>query len=262
MVQTHDQARRTRRRAALGLLLAGAMLGAACSASSEVASGPGADGAAETADNATDPAALASALGGIATSTTAAGDGPTADASGAQNCKQFTYQEDAQAMLAGDLADPYHLDEDKNGVACDGLPKKPAQTLPPQTSPPTTTPPTTAATAPPQTIPPPTTGPTPTPTTPTADEQKVVNFINTKIGKMLTPEVTLFNGARAGAKAPPGPVVYTFYAYASATGGGSIDSLLDYLGAQVGQFGSCTHIGVGILGDPAGQKINVICGKY
>lgn len=264
----HDDEPRMRRRAAVGaaLLTAGALVVAACSGGGEVATGADAGGgepAPVEADNATDAAALASAIGGIETSTTAPATG--VNASGAENCKALQYHEDAQATLNAGASDPYHLDEDGNGVACDGLPRKPVASLPPPTTAPPTTaaPTTTAAPRPPvTTVPPAQAAAQPQPITPTADEQKVVNFVNTKIGKMLTPEATLFNAARSGSTTPPGPVSYTFWANASATGGGSIDGLLPSLGNFLGQFGQCTHVGVGLLSDPAGQKILVLCGKF
>jgi hypothetical protein len=60
------------------------------------------------------------------------------------DCSDFTYQEDAQAQLLP--GDPYGLDADNDGIACEELPHRPETTAPP---PETTTPP------PETTIPPP-----------------------------------------------------------------------------------------------------------
>lgn len=38
------------------------------------------------------------------------------------DCPDFTYQEQAQAVLAQDLDDPHLLDDDGDGVACESLP--------------------------------------------------------------------------------------------------------------------------------------------
>jgi hypothetical protein len=41
------------------------------------------------------------------------------------NCREdFTYQEDAQAVLAADPTDPNHLDSNHDGVACETLPHR------------------------------------------------------------------------------------------------------------------------------------------
>ncbi|UMP02665.1 excalibur calcium-binding domain-containing protein [Amycolatopsis sp. EV170708-02-1] len=40
------------------------------------------------------------------------------------NCRDFQYQEDAQAVLDKDRSDPHHLDDDKDGIACEKLPKR------------------------------------------------------------------------------------------------------------------------------------------
>ena len=43
------------------------------------------------------------------------------------NCREdFTYQEDAQAVLAADPTDPNNLDSNHDGVACETLPHRPA----------------------------------------------------------------------------------------------------------------------------------------
>ncbi|SFW51518.1 excalibur calcium-binding domain-containing protein [Amycolatopsis australiensis] len=44
-----------------------------------------------------------------------------------RDCSDFQYQEDAQAVLDRDPADPNHLDEDKDGKACESLPSRPRQ---------------------------------------------------------------------------------------------------------------------------------------
>ncbi|MBT2445134.1 excalibur calcium-binding protein [Streptomyces sp. ISL-36] len=104
---------------------------------------------------------------------------PAAQAAQAQqdlDCRDFTYQEDAQAEFNRDPSDPHRLDEDQgpdDGIACEALPSRPTVTnqpvVPPARptatmAPPTMAPPTTAPTA---TVAPPTTM-TPPPTTPTA----------------------------------------------------------------------------------------------
>jgi hypothetical protein len=47
------------------------------------------------------------------------------------DCEDFTYQEDAQAVLAADPSDPNHLDLDHDGVACEELPHRPVATSTP-----------------------------------------------------------------------------------------------------------------------------------
>lgn len=42
------------------------------------------------------------------------------------NCSDFRYQEDAQAVLDLDPKDPHRLDGDKDGIACESLPHRPA----------------------------------------------------------------------------------------------------------------------------------------
>ncbi len=43
------------------------------------------------------------------------------------DCKDFQYQEDAQAVLDATPGDPNGLDRDKNGIACESLPSRPKQ---------------------------------------------------------------------------------------------------------------------------------------
>ncbi|WP_431925608.1 excalibur calcium-binding domain-containing protein [Amycolatopsis tucumanensis] len=66
------------------------------------------------------------------------------------NCDDFTYQEDAQAILDQDPSDPHGLDgNDNDGIACESLPHKPSgQPSTPSSSPATQAPP---VTAPPET---------------------------------------------------------------------------------------------------------------
>jgi hypothetical protein len=46
-----------------------------------------------------------------------------------KNCSDFTYQEEAQAVLDADPSDPNNLDgNDNDGVACESLPHRPAGT--------------------------------------------------------------------------------------------------------------------------------------
>lgn len=40
------------------------------------------------------------------------------------DCGHFQFQEDAQAVLDKDRSDPHGLDRDKNGIACETLPKR------------------------------------------------------------------------------------------------------------------------------------------
>jgi hypothetical protein len=44
---------------------------------------------------------------------------------GGVDCSDFAYQEDAQEVLNGDLTDPFGLDTDHDGLACEDLPNKP-----------------------------------------------------------------------------------------------------------------------------------------
>jgi hypothetical protein len=80
------------------------------------------------------------------------------------DCKDFTYQEEAQAVFDQNPSDPYGLDEDPgpdDGIACETLPHRPGgpTTVENPTSPPPTTtspPPTTTFPPPPKRIPRPT----------------------------------------------------------------------------------------------------------
>src|SRR4051794_5013527 len=74
------------------------------------------------------------------------------------DCSDFTYQEDAQAQLLP--GDPYRLDADNDGIACEELPHRPETTAPP---PETTTPPPETTTPPPETTTPPPETTTPPP---------------------------------------------------------------------------------------------------
>ncbi|WP_410576075.1 excalibur calcium-binding domain-containing protein [Amycolatopsis sp. lyj-108] len=54
------------------------------------------------------------------------------------NCGDFQYQEDAQAELEKDRTDPHGLDRNKDGVACEDLPKRgtaPTKTITPTVPP-------------------------------------------------------------------------------------------------------------------------------
>jgi hypothetical protein len=53
---------------------------------------------------------------------------PMAIAQGNKNCSDFTYQEEAQAVYNADPTDPNGLDADKDGIACESLPHRPAST--------------------------------------------------------------------------------------------------------------------------------------
>jgi hypothetical protein len=47
-----------------------------------------------------------------------------APAVGDLDCKDFKFQEEAQAVLNANPADPHNLDGDGNGIACESLPKR------------------------------------------------------------------------------------------------------------------------------------------
>ncbi len=40
------------------------------------------------------------------------------------NCRDFTYQEQAQDVLDADRSDPNHLDDEGDGIACESLPRR------------------------------------------------------------------------------------------------------------------------------------------
>ncbi|WP_329053252.1 excalibur calcium-binding domain-containing protein [Amycolatopsis sp. NBC_01488] len=44
-----------------------------------------------------------------------------------KDCSDFQYQEDAQAVLDQDPADPNRLDADHDGIACESLPHRPQE---------------------------------------------------------------------------------------------------------------------------------------
>lgn len=44
-----------------------------------------------------------------------------------RDCKDFKYQEEAQAVLDANPADPNNLDTDHDGIACESLPKRGGQ---------------------------------------------------------------------------------------------------------------------------------------
>ena len=55
--------------------------------------------------------------------------GPTAVTAHAQtdlDCRDFAFQEDAQAVLNRDPSDPFRLDADHDGIACEELPHRPS----------------------------------------------------------------------------------------------------------------------------------------
>ncbi|MEU0740191.1 excalibur calcium-binding protein [Streptomyces sp. NPDC006134] len=107
--------------------------------------------------------------------------GPPAGTAHAQDldCRNFTFQEEAQAVFDSDPSDPNRLDEDQgpdDGIACEALPRRGAgatisatsrpvrPTAPPVTATPTTMRPTTMA---PTTMAPTTPAPTTAPPRPT-----------------------------------------------------------------------------------------------
>lgn len=63
------------------------------------------------------------------------GPAPAAFAqAGDLDCRDFTYQEDAQAVYDADESDPNGLDgNDNDGIACESLPHRPAQQTPTST---------------------------------------------------------------------------------------------------------------------------------
>ncbi|WP_432053563.1 excalibur calcium-binding protein [Streptomyces sp. bgisy022] len=87
------------------------------------------------------------------------------------DCRDFTYQEDAQALFDSDRRDPHRLDEDQgpdDGIACEALPRRADGTASSTSSPRPTTAAPSASPAGPTTAPP--TGPTAVPTTTPAPE--------------------------------------------------------------------------------------------
>lgn len=57
------------------------------------------------------------------------------------NCRDFGYQEDAQAYLRKWPTDPSNLDGDNDGLACEDLPHRPLPVSPPPSAPPSVSPP-------------------------------------------------------------------------------------------------------------------------
>ncbi|MEU0796033.1 excalibur calcium-binding domain-containing protein [Amycolatopsis sp. NPDC005961] len=55
------------------------------------------------------------------------------------DCKNFQYQEEAQAVLDATPGDPNNLDSDHDGIACESLPHRPQNTSNPTPVPPSTT---------------------------------------------------------------------------------------------------------------------------
>ncbi|HKN56730.1 MAG TPA: excalibur calcium-binding domain-containing protein [Amycolatopsis sp.] len=55
------------------------------------------------------------------------------------DCGNFKYQEDAQAVLNANPADPNHLDGNHNGIACESLPHRGSQGGTATSTPPATT---------------------------------------------------------------------------------------------------------------------------
>lgn len=69
-------------------------------------------------------------LGTLAAIATATLLSPTPAAfaqTGDLNCRDFTYQEEAQAVYDADESDPNELDGNDDGIACESLPHRPAQ---------------------------------------------------------------------------------------------------------------------------------------
>src|SRR5919202_6012127 len=90
---------------------------------------------------------------------------PQTNPSNTFGCETFAYQEDAQQWYERDTTDPFDLDADNDGIACEALPSRSTPrggvgrltaTAPPTgTTTTTTTPPTTPPTPSPPTTPPP-----------------------------------------------------------------------------------------------------------
>ncbi|MFF9278231.1 excalibur calcium-binding domain-containing protein [Streptomyces griseosporeus] len=68
------------------------------------------------------------------------------------DCGSFTYQEDAQNVFRGIPGDPYRLDEDNDGVACEWLPHRGLTSSTTRPTPPATLAPTTAVPTRPATL--------------------------------------------------------------------------------------------------------------
>ncbi len=77
---------------------------------------------------------------------------PQTNPSNTFDCETFAYQENAQLWYDRDHTDPFDLDADNDGIACEALPSRPTPppgggglttTAPPSTTPPTSSPPTT-----------------------------------------------------------------------------------------------------------------------
>ena len=90
---------------------------------------------------------------------------PQTKSSNTFDCETFAYQEDAQLWYDRDHTDPFDLDADNDGIACEALALRPTPppggegglttSTPPSTTTTTTTPPTTPPTPSPPTTPPP-----------------------------------------------------------------------------------------------------------
>jgi hypothetical protein len=52
------------------------------------------------------------------------GGGDDLAGTGDLNCSDFRYQQDAQAVLNNGSGDPNRLDADRDGVACEHLPRR------------------------------------------------------------------------------------------------------------------------------------------
>jgi hypothetical protein len=63
----------------------------------------------------------------------------SAQPGGDKNCSDFTYQEEAQAVLDATPGDPNNLDSDHDGIACESLPKRGQQSTTPTSKTPSTT---------------------------------------------------------------------------------------------------------------------------
>jgi hypothetical protein len=64
------------------------------------------------------------------------------------NCRDFTYQEQAQDVLDADRSDPNHLDDEGDGIACESLPRRSSDGPTTTTTTPTATTTTSATAAP------------------------------------------------------------------------------------------------------------------
>ncbi|MFZ4300346.1 excalibur calcium-binding protein [Streptomyces cinereoruber] len=115
------------------------------------------------------------------------------------NCRDFRFQEDAQAVFDLDRTDPHRLDEDQgpdDGIACEELPRRGTGAVPPPSSSPSATP---SATASRPAVPPSTTASRPVVPSATASRPVVPSATTSR---PVTPSTTVPRSATPGAVAP------------------------------------------------------------